>query len=93
MLKTLPLAALVLALAAAIPARAEDKAGCGDVPRDQWLTQDAIKAKAEGLGFQVRQVKVENGCYELYAIDKNGAKIERYLNPVTGEPVNIEDAD
>jgi hypothetical protein len=93
MIKTLPIAALVLALAAAAPALAENKDSCGDSPRDQWLTQDAIKAKAEGLGYQVRQVKVENGCYELYAIDKNGAKIERYLNPVTGEPVNVEDAD
>jgi hypothetical protein len=92
-LKTLPFAALVLALAAAAPALAEDKASCGDAPRDQWLTQDAIKAKAEGLGYEVRQVKVENGCYELYAIDKNGARIERYLNPVTGEPVNVEEDD
>ena len=93
MIKTLPIAALVLALAATAPALAGDKASCGDAPRDQWLSQDAIRAKAEGLGYQVRQVKVENGCYELYAIDKNGAKIERYLYPVTGEPVNVEDAD
>lgn len=93
MIKTLPFAAFALALATAAPALAEDKASCGDAPRDQWLTQDAIKAKAEALGYNVRKVKVEKGCYELYAIDKNGAKIERYLNPVTGEPVNVKDDD
>lgn len=93
MLKTLPFAAFVLALAAAAPALAEDKASCGDAPRDQWLTQDAIKAKAEGLGYQVRLVWVEHGCYQIDAIDKNGANIKPYFNPVTGEPVNTAEDD
>lgn len=33
----------------------------------------------------VRQVKVENGCYEVYAIDKDGKKVNNAYNAVTLE--------
>lgn len=93
MRKIMPFTALVLALSAAAPALAEEDRGCGAAPREQWLSEDAIKAKGAALGYEVRRVKREGGCYELYAIDKNGAKLELYLNPVTGEVVNRKDED
>jgi hypothetical protein len=82
-----PFAALILAAAAA-PAFAAEKAGCGAAPREQWLSEDAVKAKGVAMGYEVRRVKVEKGCYELYAIDKNGAKFELFLDPVTGKLVD-----
>ena len=78
-------AALALAFAIATPALADDDgAGCGNTPRDQWMSQDAAKSKATELGYEVRRVKEEGGCYEVYGIDKNGAKVEVYMHPVTG---------
>ncbi len=81
-------AALSIVLAAA-PAYASSGGGegCGSAPRDQWMSVDAAKVKGMELGYQVRKVKEEDGCYELYAIDKNGAKAELYMNPVTGQIV------
>ncbi len=87
MRKIFPFAALILAAAAA-PALAGGTASCGAAPREQWLSEEAIKAKGVAMGYEVRSVKTENGCYELYAVDKSGAKFELFLNPVTGELVN-----
>lgn len=81
------LAALSLGLAAASPAFADGGADCGNPPKDQWMTQEAAKEKATALGYEVRRVKIDNGCYEVYAFDKNKAKVEVYLHPVTGEVV------
>lgn len=93
MRQILPLIPLVFALANATPGSAKEERTCGDAPRAQWLSEDAIKAKGVALGYEVRRVKTENGCYELYAIDKNGAKVELYFDPVTGEIVSRKDED
>ncbi|MGF0538868.1 PepSY domain-containing protein [Agrobacterium sp. ES01] len=67
-------------------AHAENDMSCGDVPKEKWMTEDQMKEKATGMGFDVRQVKVENGCFEVYGI-KDGKKIEALFNPETGEQV------
>jgi hypothetical protein len=92
MRRMLPYAALILTAAAAAPALAEE-ANCGSAPREQWLSEEAIKAKGTEMGYEVRRVKAEGGCYELYAVDKSGAKAELYFNPVTGALVNRSDED
>lgn len=89
--KILPIAALLFASAIAMPALAEE--GCGHAPRDQWIKEEAIKSKVAAMGYEVRRVKAEGGCYEVYAIDKTGAKVELTLNPVTGERINGKDDD
>ncbi len=87
-------AAALSAALVAIPAHAsDDDARCAAAPRDQWMSIDAAKAKGVELGYEVRQVKEEDGCYELYAIDKNGAKVELYLHPVTGAVVRSKSDD
>lgn len=64
--------------------------GCGNAPRDQWMSEQALKEKATGMGYQVRRVKAEDGCYEVYAIDANGMKAEVLFNPVTGDKVGAD---
>jgi hypothetical protein len=76
--------ALTLAIGVAAPALASEIPACGSAPRDQWMSEEAIKAKATELGYQVRKVKVEDNCYEVYGIDQKGTKTEIYFNPVTG---------
>lgn len=66
---------------------------CGNVPQDQWMSEDALKTKAVASGYDVRQVKVEDGCYEIYAIDRDGKKVEAYLHPVTAAVVKIKVSD
>lgn len=85
-------AGLTLALAS-IPAHASDDDVRCNGPREQWMSVDAAKAKGIELGYDVRRVKEEDGCYEIYAIDKNGAKVELYLDPVTGDVVRSKSDD
>ena len=95
-LKAATLKAIALsAVLAAAPAYASDDEGkgCGNAPRDQWMSVDAVEAKGVAMGYEVRRVKEEDGCYELYAIDKNGAKTELYMNPVTGDVVRSKEDD
>jgi hypothetical protein len=78
--------------AAAIPAAASSE-NCGDAAQSQWLSIADITTKATGMGYKVRQVKVEDGCYEIYAVDKNGNRVEAHFNPVTAEVVKTETDD
>jgi hypothetical protein len=71
----------------ATPALASDDDYCGKAPLDQWMSETALKEKATGMGYEVRSVKIEDGCYEAYAIDAKGVRMEIYFHPVTGDVV------
>ena len=73
---------------AALPASAKDgddwsKSGCGNVPRAQWMSVQEIDAKFTGMGYKVRKIEIDDGCYEIYALDSNGMRIEAYIHPAT----------
>ncbi|MBX6322498.1 MAG: PepSY domain-containing protein [Rhodospirillaceae bacterium] len=93
MRRFLPLAALAATAGVGLPALAGEDLACGDAPRSQWLSQDAVKAKLVEQKYDVRRLKVEDGCYEAHAIGPDGARVEVYLNPVSGEVVRKKDAD
>ncbi|MCB1383507.1 MAG: PepSY domain-containing protein [Notoacmeibacter sp.] len=94
-MKLIPLAmfAAIATLSAAPAFASDESASCGNAPKSDWMTEDAIKAKATEAGYEVRQVKVEDGCYEVYGIDAKGAKAEVLMNPVTGETVEVKTKD
>lgn len=85
--------ALTITATATAPALASDIPACGEAPRDHWMSEEAIKAKASELGYQVRKVKVEDNCYEVYGIDQKGAKVEIYFNPVTATVAKTKSND
>lgn len=61
---------------------------CEAIPKAEWKPQMELQSKLLGEGWmKVRQVKVENGCYEVYGIDDKGAKAEIFFNPKTFERV------
>ena len=72
-----------------LPASAESKS-CGNAPQAEWMSIADLQAKAAAMGYKVRQVKIEDGCYEIYALDKDGDRVEAYLNPVTAEVVKTK---
>ncbi|WP_237155148.1 PepSY domain-containing protein [Oryzibacter oryziterrae] len=73
---------------------AEDEPTCTDKPQAEWLTKDAVKAKAEAAGYHdIKQVKIEGSCYEIYGFDKDGKKAEVVFNPITGEEGDNEAAN
>lgn len=85
----LPTLAFAIATAAGSASASNDDVRV-DVPRDQWLTIAQITEKFTSQGYDVRQVEVEDGGYEIYAIDKNGKRLEAYVHPVTGELLKSE---
>lgn len=63
----------------------EEGEACGNSSEGTWLSEDALRTKAESMGYKVRSMKAEGGCYEVYAIDNEGNRVEAHMNPVTGE--------
>lgn len=78
---------MVLGTALAFPAQASERGRCGSVPNEKWLTQDAAKSRLAELGYDVRSIKVQHGCYEAKVVDKNGVRLKLYVNPETGAPI------
>jgi hypothetical protein len=78
--------AALLGLAAAGSASAHGDFKC-DVPKAEWKPQMELQRKLTADGWKVRQVKVDNGCYEVYGFDNTGKRIEIYFNPKTFEKV------
>jgi hypothetical protein len=73
-----------LALAAGV-AFASDDDDHSAKPGDGWLTVAQITEKLTSEGYDVRQIETEDGAYEVYAIDKAGARVEAYVDPLTGD--------
>lgn len=82
---------VLAALAPTGPALASDDR-C-QVPRDQWQPQEDLKAKLEAQGWAVARIKVDDGCFEAYARDADGRRVEAYFDPATLEPVKMDRED
>ena len=63
---------------------------CDSPAQDQWMSQADLTAMYTEKGYAVKNFKVEDGCYEIYALDANGARIELLVDPVTGTLVGTE---
>ena len=61
---------------------------CTTVPESQWLPLEVLKAKVEAQGFRVQKAKLKAACGEIYALDKNGARTELFVDPSSGEVVD-----
>lgn len=71
---------------AGTPALAHDFK-CG-VPKSEWRPQMELQAKLLVDGWKkVRQVKVDNDCYEVYGFDEKNERVEKFYNPKTFEKV------
>ena len=77
----------LLTVAMAFPAEATGLTSCNSGPESGWKSQDALTKQLTSQGWQVRRVKVDGGCYEVYALDNKGARVEAYFHPVTFENV------
>ena len=87
---------LIVATMAAIPfgvASATGLATCDSGPPEKWQSQDKLTAMLKEKGWEIRNIKVDGGCYEVYAIDEKGERIEAYFHPVTFERIPIADKE
>ena len=60
---------------------------CTAAPASQWLSIGALRAKVEAEGYKVQKAKLKQACGELYTIDKNGQRVELFVDPTSGKIV------
>lgn len=83
----LPVLAIV-ALGASNVVMADE--ACGTADQSTWMSEADVMDKATELGYTPSKVKIEDGCYEVYAT-KDGDRFEVFFNPVSGELVKVKD--
>ena len=81
----------VLALAGGVlplqPAHATGLATCDSGSKEGWQSQDKLTTMLTQKGWQVRRIKEDGGCYEVYALNEKGERVEAYFHPRTLAPV------
>jgi len=65
------------------PAGATGLATCDSGPRETWQPQDKLEKILAGRGWKIRRIKEDGGCYEVYAFDEKGERVEAYFHPKT----------
>ena len=83
-------AALAIVALAVGPAYAAGK--CATTPKAQWQAKSALESQLQTEGFTVKQIKTENGCYEVYATDKGGKRVNMAYNAETLEKLDNAEA-
>jgi hypothetical protein len=80
MFRTITLTSLALLVAS--PAFAAGGT-CSTSPASKFQPQVTLESQLKAEGMTVRQIKVEKGCYEVYALDKSGKKVNVAYNAET----------
>ncbi|MCF8466572.1 MAG: PepSY domain-containing protein [Sneathiella sp.] len=80
-MKHVMLASAAIAFLALFSTSANAEENRCNAPMAEWQPREALQQKLEAEGWKVKRIKVEDGCYEAYAIDNGGKRIEAYFNP------------
>ncbi len=56
---------------------------CATGPKSNWQSEATLKSQLESEGYTVKRIKVESGCYEVYATDKDGKRANMAYNAET----------
>lgn len=80
---------LLLSLAFASNVAATGLMECEPSDRNTWHETKALKSKMESEGWQVRHIKEDGGCYEVYGTNPEGQRVEAYYHPVTLEKLLV----
>jgi len=75
---------VLLALSAA---QATGLATCDSGAKESWQPEEKLAAALKDKGWQVRRIKVDGGCYEVYGLNEKGERVESYFHPRTLAPV------
>jgi len=87
MKRSIPIALVFLGIAATPGAFASDTC---TAPASEWQPQETLQKKLEADGWTVKRIKTEDGCYETYATDDKGRRVEAKFDPKTLQLVKME---
>lgn len=79
-MKLLPIFVVLTALACS--GTASGHVDCTD-PVEQWKPRETLRQEVEKNGWTVQRIKVDDGCYEVRAVDRNGNKVKAKYSPAT----------
>ncbi len=59
---------------------------------DRWMTEAVAQSKLTEAGYTVKSIKTTRAgnCFEAYAADKDGKRVELFLDPTTGNIVHTQ---
>ena len=83
----------ILAFLATLPAGAALADDDCFVPMADWQPREAVAEFATTQGWEVRRIKIDDGCYEIDGRDAEGRAIEVKLHPGTLQIVEFEFED
>ena len=58
-------------------------ATCDSGKPETWQPQEKLEAMLKERGWQIRRIKIDGGCYEVYAVNEKGERVEAYFHPQT----------
>ena len=88
--RKLSLLVLVLAMMGSGSVLATGLATCDSGAKENWKPTTELQTMLEAKGWTVKRIKEDGGCYEVYALDENGKKVEAYFHPLTLDPVPLD---
>ncbi|WP_348696808.1 PepSY domain-containing protein [Duganella fentianensis] len=77
---------LVLAALLAVTANLASAHGnvvCTKAPKSEWKSHEELQKKLVAEGWVIRRMEATNSCYEVYAKDPKGKRVEAFFDPVT----------
>jgi hypothetical protein len=83
----------ILAFLAALPAGAALADDDCFVPMTDWQPREAVARFATAQGWEVRRIRIDDGCYDIDGRDAQGRAIEVKLHPGTLQIVEFEFGD
>ncbi|MGB7317681.1 MAG: PepSY domain-containing protein [Planktotalea sp.] len=66
---------------------------CDSPSQDQWMSKAELTSMYAEKGYDVKNLKSEDGCYEIYALDAKGKRVELLVDPMSGELLGTENDD
>lgn len=61
-----------------------------DDPVASWQSRDTLRQQLESNGWKVKRIRVDDGCYEVHGIDRNGNRFEAKYAPASLEIRELE---
>ena len=83
-----PALALALAVAggAGFAFASDDEIGPRmNVPKSEWMSRAQLADILGSKGYNIREIEVEHGAYEVSVYGKDGRRSEIYVHPATGD--------
>jgi len=55
---------------------------CHD-PIEKWQPREALKTRLQQQGWVVHRIRIDDGCYEVRALDEQGRKVKATFAPAS----------